>query len=200
MKQLIITIGLIITTNILIAQDFKIETESVAIDNLISFVVDEIESKTQDSEEQTLHLTFLIQTSLAGISTEDKVILKQAFKLISDRLSEEDSISILTYSGFRGTALMQTSAKAFKSIAYTLEHLKPSITEFHKNGIEHAYAYAEEYYKTDAINTIIMVRNPKASRSTETSIASQDKAKKNNNVALITAIALLPELISVIKD
>lgn len=181
------------------AQDINIETESVTIDNLISFIVKEIESKDSDSENTPIHISFLIQTSLAGNSSEDKVILKQAFKLISDRLSDEDFISILTYSGFSGTALPRTSPKDSKAIVYTLEHLKSSVKEFHKSGIEHAYNYAEEYYLEDATNTIVMIRNPRATRSTEASVATQDSTKKSS-VALITAIALLPELISVIKD
>lgn len=200
MKHLAITLLIVLFTNVVVSQDIKIETESVTIDNLISFIVDNIGSKEEDSEVDTSNLTFLIQTSKSGISTEDKVILKQAFKLLSNRLTNEDDISILTYSGFNGTALSKTSPKDQKSIAYTLEHIKSSVKEFQKNGIEHAYTFAERHYEEDANNTIIMVRNPKAIHRTEVSVTSHDTLKKKNNVALITAIALLPELISVIKD
>lgn len=197
MKQLIITIGFILTTYFSGAQDMIIETESVTIDNLIPFIVEKVEPEDSNSPK---HFTFLLQTSLSGISKDDKVILKQAFKLLSDRLSEEDYISLLTYSGFSGTALSKSSPKDLKTISFTIEHLKSSVEVLHKNGIEHAYNYAEAHYLVDGINSVVMIRNPKAGRSTEASLTTQDKTKSNGNVALITAIALLPELISVIKD
>jgi hypothetical protein len=54
----------------------------------------------------------------------------------------------------------------------------------------------------DAENAVVMIRHP--NRTQEVSEAkAQDpdtKVKKNSNVLVLTAIALLPEIISVIKD
>jgi len=197
MKHFVITIATVLFTSIASSQDKNIETESVTIDNFISFIVNKIGPVSEEAEQSSVHMTFLLQTSVAGLSTEDKVILKQAFKLISDRLGENDHISIITYSGFNGMALGRTSPKELKSITYVLEHLKSSVKEFQDNGIEYAYQYAEENYIETATNTIVMVRNPNAGKIKEIPVAG---VQKKSNMALITAIALLPEIISVIKD
>lgn len=200
MKHLTITFALLLFTNIAVGQDINIETKSVSIDNLISFIVDTIDRKTEDSESLTNNITFLLQTPVNDLITEDKVILNQAFKLVSKRLTKDDNISIVTYSGFNGIALKQTSPKNLKSILYTLENLKPSVKEFHEDGIELAYAYAKESFMEDSINTVIMIRNPKASNEELVTGQNEIAPKKKNNVVLITAMALLPEIISVIKD
>jgi hypothetical protein len=90
------------------AQEKNIETESVALDNLITFIVDHYNSKSDSTE--TKNITFLIETYSDNFNSEDKVILKQAFKLLSKRLSEVDIISIVTHSHFNGIALNQARA------------------------------------------------------------------------------------------
>jgi len=180
------------------AQEMAIETKSVAIENIISYVIENIDRNSEQDSLSLQNMTFLIQSSPNGLSIEDKVILKQAFKLVSKRLSEEDNISIIAYSGINGVALKKTSPKDLKKVMYALENYKSSIKELHEDGIELAYAYAKENFEEDAINTVVMIRNPNAANV----IATQSTAtpKKKNNTILITAIALLPEIISVIKD
>ena len=180
------------------AQEMAIETKSVAIENIISYVIENIDRNSEQDSLSLQNMTFLIQSSPNGLSIEDKVILKQAFKLVSKRLSEEDNISIIAYSGINGVALKKTSPKDLKKVMYALENYKSSIKELHEDGIELAYAYAKENFEEDAINTVVMIRNPNAANV----IATQNTAtpKKKNNTILITAIALLPEIISVIKD
>ena len=144
MKHLTITFALLLITSMAISQEKNIETKSVSIDNLISFIVDHIESKTEDSELPIENITFLLQTPANDLLIEHKVILNQAFKLVSKRLTEEDYISIITYTGFNGIALNQTSPKDLKLILYTIDNLKPSVKEFYKDGIELAYEYTNE--------------------------------------------------------
>ncbi|WP_152604780.1 hypothetical protein [Psychroserpens jangbogonensis] len=199
MKHLTITFALLLITSMAISQEKNIETKSVSIENLISFIVDHIESKTEDSELPTENITFLLQTPANDLLIEHKVILNQAFKLVSKRLTEEDYISIITYTGFNGIALNQTSPKDLKLILYTIENLKLSVKEFYKDGIELAYEYTNENFMEDSINTVIMIRNPKAIQGEHVTVQNA-KAAKKNNVVLITAMALLPEIISVIKD
>jgi hypothetical protein len=187
------------------AQEIKIKTESVSLENLIPFIAENYSSQ----ESATLHnITFLIQVGNTGISNDDKVILKQAFKLLSKRLTKNDLISIIGYSGINGLALEQASPKKTKPILHTINNFMSSINEFHKDGIELAYTYAKQNYSEGAVNTIIMIRNPNASSGavvnqiTESeSIPTETLAPKSkNNAVLLTAITLLPEIISIIKD
>lgn len=180
------------------AQEMAIETKSVAIENVISYVIENIDRSAEKESLSIKNMTFLIQSSPNGLSMEDKIILKQAFKLVSKRLSEDDNISIIAYSGINGVTLKKTSPKDLKKIMYSIENFKSSIKELHADGIELAYAYAKENFEEDATNTVVMIRNPNAA----TTITTQNTAapKMKNNTILITAIALLPEIISVIKD
>lgn len=88
------------------------------------------------------NMTFLIQSSPNRLSIEDKVILKQTFKLVSEQLSEEDNISIIVYSRINGVALKKNIFHRLEKLIHILENYKSSIKELHEDGIELAYSYA----------------------------------------------------------
>ena len=200
MKNLITLFVLLVVVNLTYSQAGHIETKSVSIDNIITFIVNTIESREDDSVSSD-NFTFLLQTPKHGLSLEDKVILKQAFKLISNRLSENDHISIVTYAGFHGVALEKTSPKDLKGILFAIENLKASVTELHTDGIELAYTYTKTNFENAANNTVVMIRNPTDKNPSQNVTALQTEVPKaKNNTVLISAIALLPQLISVIKD
>jgi len=206
MKEIATLLFLLLFIAIGNSQESKIETQSVSLENLIPFIAENYNSQ----ESATLHnITFLIQVGNTSISNDDKVILKQAFKLLSKRLTKNDSISIISYSGINGVALEKSSPKKIKSILHAINNFMPSIKEFHNDGIELAYTYANQNYNETAVNTIIMVRNPTAGSGTainQTTAADTETAatsiapKSKNNAVLLTAITLLPEIISIIKD
>ena len=201
MKTIITLIFVVFTIAPSIAQEKNIETFSVSIENLIPFIVDNYASGFND-ESANKNLTFLIQVSGVGLDIESKIVLKQAFKLLSRRLTENDNISIVTYSGFNGVALKQTSPKNLRKILFAINDFKSNVKEFHKDGIELAYTYTKKNFKDDAINSVIIIRNPNASISDTAynSSAVTIQPKKKNNAVLITAISLLPELIAIIKN
>ncbi|MFT4805232.1 MAG: hypothetical protein ACJAZK_000964 [Psychroserpens sp.] len=180
------------------AQDMAIETKSVSIENVISYVIENMGKNSEQDSLSPKNITFLIQSAPNGLAIEDKVILKQTFKLISKRLSEEDSITIISYSGINGVVLEKTSPKALKKIMYALENYKSSIKVLHSDGIQLAYTYAQENFEEDTSSTVVMIRNPKASSTSY--IQNAEAPKKKSNTVLITAIGLLPEIISLIKD
>jgi hypothetical protein len=202
MKSIItlILIAFVITTGI--AQEKNIVTKSVQIDNLIPFVIQNFPTSNDGDDVEMRNITFLIQVSETNLSIENQVVLKQAFKLLSNRLSEDDLISIVTYSGFNGIALKQTEPGDLKKLLYTINNLKSSVKEFHVDGIELAYNYTNDNFEEEAINTVVMVRNPNASINANTyaTPVTVKTSKKKNGAVLITAISLLPELISVIKN
>jgi len=202
MKSIItlILIAFVITTGI--AQEKNIVTKSVQIDNLIPFVIQNFPTSNDGDDVEMRNITFLIQVSETDLSIENQVVLKQAFKLLSNRLSEDDLISIVTYSGFNGIALKQTEPSDLKKLLYTINNLKSSVKEFHVDGIELAYNYTNDNFEEEAINTVVMVRNPNASANANTyaTPATVKTSKNKNGAVLITAISLLPELISVIKN
>jgi len=179
--------------------EVQIETKSVEIEDLISFVVKTYEAEDIDKK----NITFLIQVKPDGMDGESLVMLKQGFKLISERLSEDSKLSIATYSDFNGIALQPTESKDLKLILHTLTDLKGSIVQFYKDGIALAYEHATENYDESAENSVVMIRiNEKAENAVVDIDKDAKKAKKNKkkDVLLVTALALLPEIINLIKD
>ncbi len=199
MKMLFILI-LVISSLVSNAQERNVETESVTLDDLITFVVEHYSIKTDSTK--TKNITFLIETYADDFNTEDKVILKQAFKLLSNRVTEKDLISIIVYSDLNGIALSQVKATDIKSLLYVIEHPKSSIKTLEDNGIEIAYKFAEENFVEGAENSVVMVRIPdrKSEVAKTEATNTNTTTKKKSNAVVLTAIALLPELISVIKD
>ncbi|WP_452224669.1 hypothetical protein [Lacinutrix chionoecetis] len=197
----------------------SIETQSVALEDFITFIANqfplEIKEDTSNAKEdatetpKTQQISFILETSKTNFSSEDKIILQQAFKFLATRLNKEDKISLLAYSGQNGLLLDRISAKGIKKTLSVINDLKNSITETHKDGIALAYKLAQEHFNENADNLVVMVRNPNATQDTaqtETIREEDDSAKskviksKNSNVVLLTAMTLLPELITIIKD
>ena len=200
MKTLItlILFAFVVTTGI--KQKKNIETKSVELDNLISFIIQNYSISDKKNEFDIQNITFLIQVSDGDMDIESKVILKQAFKIISKRLTTDDFVSIIAYSGLNGIALEQTEPQNLKKILYTLNNLKSSIKELHVDGIELAYDYARDIFEKEAINTVVMVRNPNRTINLNSNIIASKDSRKKNNTVLVTALSLLPEIISIIKD
>lgn len=168
-KNLLVFVFLI--TSFIQAQEKNIKTQSVDIDNLISYVVENYKSK-KSCEVTPKNIVLLIQFN-NDFSEEKKIILKQSLKLMSSRLSENDKISILTYSGIIGVVMKQNNATKIKKILKSVIDFNESTKEMHKDGIDFAYKYANDHFDEDAINSIIMVRN-----SNPTPIAANSKKRE----------------------
>jgi hypothetical protein len=200
-KYITLAFFLLLSTSIN-SQELNIETKSVSIDNLITFIIETIQPKSEETVSPPYNMTFLLQTPANGSIIEDKVILRQAFKLVSKRLDEDDKIAIIAYSGVNGIALKQSNPKDLKKILYTIDNIQSSVKQFHEDGIELAYEYTKDNFIENSKNIVVMIRvpNSKDNSRERATVQNIQKPKKKNNAVLITALALLPEIISVIKD
>lgn len=203
MKTLFTLSFILIISIISNAQEKHIETESVTLESFINFVVEEYEVNTDSIPRR--NITFLIETYADDFNVEDRVVLKQAFKLISKRLTTQDSISIVSYSKYNGVVLNRTEATNVKKLLYAIENPKSSIKFMEENGIELAYEMADEAFTEDTENSVVMIRIPNRNLEVveKKKAANENKSTakpKNGNAIMLTAIALLPELIAVIKD
>ncbi len=182
------------------SQEKNIETESVTLDNFITFIVEHFSTNADSTD--TKNITFLIETYSDNFNTEDSVILKQAFKLLSRRITNKDLISIVTYSQFNGIALSQVEATDLKKLLYVIEHPKSSVKTFEVDGIELAYKFTKENFIEDSENSVVMIRMPnrKSEVAQTEAIDIKKTSKKSSNAVVLTAIALLPEIISLIKN
>lgn len=186
------------------AQEYNLETKSVAIENLITFIVEEVQPRSNQSEVSPRHIVFLIESPHQDFDMENKTILKQAFKLVSQRLLATDNISIIAYYGQNGIVLSKTSASQVKTILHTIDQYSHKIKPSNVDGRTLAYDYIEQGAVLDEEFTIVMVRNSNLkskNQSIPSDVSSAQATKPNKgNAVLLTAISLLPQLISVIKD
>ena len=180
-------------------ENFEIETKSVEIKDLISFAIKTYEPSILEPQA----LTFLIQVQDDNLEGEQLIMLKQAFKLISERLNEDSVLSIGTYSKFNGIALGPTSVKELELILHTLTDLKGNIAEFYEDGLALAYEHAEDEYDDLAYNGLVIIRAGKKAENEVVNVEKEDKKakrKKKRDALMVTALALLPEIIDLIKD
>lgn len=130
------------------------------------------------------------------------ILLKQGFKLISERLDEDSKVTIVAYSKFNG-ALNSTPANEVKLILHTLSDLKGSISEFYNDGISLAYKTAEDNFDEELENSVVMIRIDQKAQNEIVNIEKEEKKIKNikkTNALLVAALTLLPEVINLIKN
>lgn len=193
------------------AQEKHIETKSVSIENLINFIIEEYPTVTDSIPVR--NITFLLQSHGDNFSIEDKVMLKQAFKLLTARLTLQDSISVISYDKINGQILNWTDGTQSKKLMYAIENPKSSIKFLETDGIELAYKNAKQKFTESSENSVVMIRIPKPEievqlrqkesivAETKTQTKAETKPEKSRNGAVVlTAIALLPDIIKVIKD
>jgi hypothetical protein len=200
-SKTLFTIALALIVSIASHSQVKnIETESVALDNFITFIVEHFSIEADST--RTKNITFLIETYSDSFNTEDSVILKQAFKLLSKRFTENDLTSIVTHSHFNCIALNQAQAKAVKKLLHVIEYPKPSAKTLQVDGIELAYRLVKVNFIEDSENSVIMIRMP--NRKSEVIKTEATESKKTNktksNAVVLAAIALLLEIIALIKE
>ena len=131
------------------------------------------------------------------------ILLKQGFKLISERLDEDSKVTIVAYSKFNGIALNSTPANETKLILHTLSDLKGSISEFYNDGISLVYKTAEDNYNEELDNSVVMIRIDQKAQNEIVNIEKEEKKiknKKKTNSLLVAALTLLPEVINLIKN
>ena len=198
MKNLIQLIILLLVIVKLHSQEKSIITEFVTLENLFTFVIDHF-----DDNDDPQNITFLLKTHQSNFSEEDKFILKQTFKLLSNRLTENDYISIATYNAYSGIALKKVKPDNLKQILHVIEYPKANIKAFAKDGIDLAYQYMNENYEDSYKNKLIIVRLPERQLNNANVTHLEPivtKQKGNGAAVVLSALALLPEIISVIKN
>lgn len=102
------------------------------------------------------NLVFLIDVS-GSMSSEDKLgLLKKAFSHLTDKLGEDDTVSIVTYAGAERVVLEGCSGAKKDMIMQAINGLESSGSTNGEAGIQKAYQIAEQYYINGGNNRIIM--------------------------------------------
>ncbi len=122
-----------------------------------SLVMIGLQGKEVDKEQlPASNLVFLIDVS-GSMSANNKLpLLKKSFLMLVDRLSEKDTVSIVTYAGSAGVVLDSVTCDQKDKIKEALTNLQSGGSTAGAEGIITAYEIAEKNLKNDGNNRIIL--------------------------------------------
>ncbi|UAY56320.1 YfbK domain-containing protein [Arachidicoccus terrestris] len=102
------------------------------------------------------NLVFLIDVSGSMAAANKLPLLITSFKMLTDQLREQDYVSIVTYAGNAENVLAPTSGADKKTIKKALDQLSAYGSTNGAGGLEKAYAMAEQHYRKEGNNRIIL--------------------------------------------
>jgi Ca-activated chloride channel family protein len=102
------------------------------------------------------NLVFLVDVSGSMFGDEKLPLVKASMKLLVDQLREQDRVAIVVYAGKAGLVLPSTSGAEKSLIKGTIDKLEAGGSTAGGEGIRLAYKVAEENFKEDGNNRVIL--------------------------------------------
>ena len=102
------------------------------------------------------NLVFLLDVSGSMQPSNKLPLLKQAMRLLVDRLGEKDRVAIVVYAGASGLVLPSTSSDQKERILAALENLEAGGSTNGGSGIRLAYQTAVSHFISGGINRVIL--------------------------------------------
>jgi Ca-activated chloride channel family protein len=102
------------------------------------------------------NLVFLLDVSGSMTPTERLPLVKQAMRLLVEKLTEKDRVAIVIYAGGSGLALPSTTGDRKETILRALEDLKAAGSTNGAEGIELAYKVAADNFIKGGVNRVIL--------------------------------------------
>jgi Ca-activated chloride channel family protein len=134
------------------------------------------------------NLVFLVDVS-GSMNTENKLpLLKKAFRLLVNKLNEQDKITMVVYAGSSGVVLETTRGDQKGSILAALDKLSAGGSTHGSAGINLAYAMAEQAFIKEGVNRVILATDGDFNVGTVSHDALIDliEQKKSQGIALTT--------------
>lgn len=102
------------------------------------------------------NLVFLLDVSGSMTPRERLPLVKQAMRLLVEKLSENDRVAIVVYAGGSGVALPSTTGANREQILSALENLQAGGSTNGAEGIQLAYKIAQENFVKGGVNRVIL--------------------------------------------
>ncbi|MFT5350803.1 MAG: Ca-activated chloride channel family protein, partial [Gammaproteobacteria bacterium] len=134
------------------------------------------------------NLVFLVDVSGSMQSANKLELLKSSLKLLTNRLVEDDSVSIVVYAGASGVVLEPTSGKDKAQIISALDRLTAGGSTNGAAGIRLAYAMAEQAFIKGGINRVLLATDGDFNVGTSNTEQLKDliEEKRKSGIALST--------------
>jgi Ca-activated chloride channel family protein len=102
------------------------------------------------------NLVFLIDTSGSMQEPNKLPLVQQSLRLLVDELAPTDTVAIVTYAGYAGTALQPTPVRDKQKILSVIDGLGAGGSTAGAEGIRQAYALAEANLDPNGVNRVIL--------------------------------------------
>ncbi|HYY35167.1 MAG TPA: VWA domain-containing protein [Candidatus Binatia bacterium] len=102
------------------------------------------------------NLVFLLDVSGSMMPPERLPLVKQAMRLLVEKLTEKDRVAIVVYAGGSGLALPSTTGNHKEQILEALENLQAGGSTNGAEGIQLAYKIAAENFIKGGVNRVIL--------------------------------------------
>jgi Ca-activated chloride channel homolog len=102
------------------------------------------------------NLVFLLDVSGSMTDRDRLPLLKQAMRLLVQRLEDDDTVALVVYAGAAGTILEPTPGKERSKILAALEDLRAGGSTAGGEGIRRAYDLARRHFDAGAVNRVIL--------------------------------------------
>lgn len=132
------------------------------------------------------NLVFLIDVS-GSMNQDNKLpLVKQAFKLLTNNLREEDRVAIVVYAGAAGLVLPPTSGSNKAAIIEALDKLEAGGSTAGGAGIQQAYKIAKENFIKEGNNRVILASDGdfNVGVSSESELVRLIESKRNDGIFL----------------
>ncbi len=141
------------------AKPFNVSTEVVPTPWNQNTLLMRVGIKAYDidrSERPAANLVFLLDVSGSMNDTDKLPLLISAFKLLTDQLTERDRIAIVVYAGAAGVVLEPVAGDQTATIRAALERLSAGGSTNGGEGIQLAYALAQQSFIEGGINRVLL--------------------------------------------
>lgn len=108
------------------------------------------------TERAPANLVFLVDVSNSMNEPNKLPLVKDALRLLIGKLRADDRVAIVTYAGNSGVALSSTAVSRTREILAAIDGLTPSGIANGATGIRDAYAIAQNAFRPDGINRVIL--------------------------------------------
>ncbi len=138
------------------------------------------------AEPQPRNLVFLLDVSGSMNSSNKLGLLRKSLRLLVNQLTSYDRVAIVVYAGASGVVLESTPGNRRHEIIHAMERLRAGGSTNGGSGIELAYTIAQQHFKENGINRVILATDGDFNVGPSSTEALKEliKEKKRSGVGL----------------
>lgn len=139
-------------------------------------------------ERKPWNLVFLIDVS-GSMNTPMKLdLVKRSLRVLVNNMQSEDRVALVTYAGSSRVALESTTVKEKHKILSAIDSLQAGGSTFGSSGIELAYSTAQQNFKKDGVNRIVLTTDGdfNVGVTSHDALVKLIEAKRNTGITLTT--------------